>query len=663
MRALPLCHAFGLFLTLSGCQMPLFDNGFGDFSLRGDRGRDVDTPARSVAERQNRDANLRTPGPRQRLDPARVSSLNTFLQRGNLSLKNNALADARIQFETALQIDPQNAHALHMLGRIGDQEGRFEDAEYHYLRALASGRNANLLSDLGYSYMQQGKLDRARETLLQALEDQPDHRMAIINLGAVYAWSGDQEGALAWLRQVGTQEQAVASLNDILRTRPPGVGRGTQIAEQRPPEDPKQVDFETMKQQMAELRRQGQAKRRQKELGEEQQARQRIDSMLNQSIQPSQFEPERRRQEPAIRHAIPPGMRSGGSTGAGSPPMPIEIGPNGFVPASGQSVPQWPQNHQSQPPAAQPYYDGNGGPATGPGNNTMPEQWPHRSPPSNSAFGTNGQGQQFPPSAGPNPNFRGGATGQQFQPVGQGGQQMIPSGNVQWPQGRPGQQGVTSGGVQQPPQDYRTSGNWPQNQPVRTIEQTANWNAAGQRNQAANAAARMGMSAGPGGLFPVESQSGRPTQQNVAPQIGPSHSNYGPASAPAGPTSQQDVWRPGQQNSGSQNPGQQDFNQGVVPGGAAPAAPSHINWNQIPPSQINQVPSPTWNMNNQQPPPRQGQWSQAALLGEQWQTGSLSSATRHMQTATDSSQFAQPRYFTPPPRDDGQPNMINLGSR
>jgi tetratricopeptide (TPR) repeat protein len=583
MRALALCLATGLFLTLSGCQMPLFDNGFGDISPRRDRGRDVDTPARSVAVRQNRDANLRVPSPRQNLDPARLASLNTFLQRGNLSLKNNALADARIQFETALQIDPRNAHALHMMGRIGDQEGRFEDAEYHYMLALASGRNANLLSDLGYSFMQQGKLDRAREYLLKALEDQPDHRMATINLGAVYAWSGDQEGALAWLRQVGTHEQAVASLNDILRTRPPGGGGGTQTAEQQPPEDPKSVDYQTMRAQMAEVRRREQAKRRQKEQAEEWQARQRIDAMLNEGIQSSLFESEGRHREPAIRHAIPPGMRSGGAGGAGSPPMPLEIGPNGFVPASGQSVQERPRN-QSQPPAAQPYYGGNVIPSAGQGDSAMPEQWPHQSPPSNALIAPNGFGQQLPPGAGANPNIGGGSTGQQFPPR------------------------VTSGQIQQFPQNYQMPGNSPQNQPVRTIEQTANWNAAGQRNQAANAAARMGMSAGPGGLFPVNSQPAPgSTQQNVAPQNGPQpQNNYGPASPPARAVSQQDVWRPGQQNPGPHNSGQQNFNQGVVPGGAAPAAPSHINWNQLPPSQTHQIPSPTWNMNTQQPLARQG---------------------------------------------------------
>ena len=639
MRALPLCLATGLFLTLTGCQLPLFDNGFGDISPRRDRGRDVDTPARSVADRQNRDANLRASGPRQNLDPARLASLNTFLQRGNLSLKNNAFVDARIHFETALQIDPQNPHALHMLGRIGDQERRFEDAEEYYLRALSSGRNANLLSDLGFSYMQQGKLDRARESLLKALEEQPDHRMAIINLGAVYAWSGDQEGALAWLRQVGTQEEAVASLNKILRTPLPGVGGGTQIAEQQPPQDPKLVDYETMREQMAEVRRREQAKWRLREQAEEQQARQRIDAMLNQGVQPSGFEPERRRREPAIRHAIPPGMREGGAGGAGSPPMPIEIGPNGYSPASGQSIQGWPRN-QSQPPVAQPYYGGNVIPSAGQGDSGTLEQWPHQSPPSNALIAPNGFGQQLPPGAGPNPNFGGGSTGQQFPPR------------------------VTSGQMQQFPQNYQTPGNSPQNQPVRTIEQTAYWNAAGQRNQAANAAARMGMSAGPGGLFPVNSQPPPgSTQQNVAPQNGPQPQNYGPAAAPAAPVSQQDVWRPGQQNPGPQDPGQQNFNHGVVPGGAAPRAPSHINWNQIPPSQINQVSSPTWNMNNQQPPPRQGQWSQAALLGEQWRTGSLSSPTANIRTATDSPAFAQPQYFAPQPRDDGQPNMINLGRR
>lgn len=672
MRAFPICIASGLWLILSGCQLPLFDNGFGDVAKRGDRGRSVDAPARSVAERQRRDADSRTGQPvrRSNLDPGRLASLNQFLQRGNASLQNNALADARIQFDAALQIDPQNNHALHMLGRIGDQEGRFEDAEYHYLRALATGRNANLLSDLGYSYMQRGKLGRAREHLLQALAEQPDHRMAKINLGAVYAWSGDQKGALAWLRQVGTEEQAVASLSDIMRNRPAGSGAGTQIAEQ-PPQQQETVepaDYQAMIAQMEATRRQTQLQRQRREQADELRIRQRIESLMNEDdgALRTQFETRPQTNEPLIRHAVPPRRQ------------PLD----GYGPQQGGETSQY-QNPQYQNPQdqAQPYYmnppPGQQQPEQRPGDSTMPEQWPHGNRVPNEAYLGGGDPRAVPYTT--QPPFNGHvapramdapAVPQQYRSP-QAGWPMNPAG-APWPAGRPNQSDAGPNAMPYPAQNYQGPGGRPQNQPiqnqpVQTIEQTAHWAEAEQRNQAAQAAsraARMGMSAGPGGLFPMGTQP-RPDAlaPGAPPQNGFPQNQYQPNAPPqnmppqngqhqapgAGPAGQHDVWRPGQPDSD-----QYQSQQPVVPGGQAPGAPSVINWNQVPPSQIQRVPSPTWNMQNQQAPGRQGQWTQPEPLGQQWQNGSLASPTRNMQSATSGSQFAQPYYYTPPPRTDGQ---------
>lgn len=139
-------------------------------------------------------------------------------------MQRGALADARIQYEAVLNLSPNHATAHHMMGRINDQAKNFQRAESHYLQALsANPEDANLLSDLGYSYLQQGRLGEAREHLMKAITLDPDLKIAKVNMGAVYAYSGDQAGALAWLRQAGTEQQAQETLASLTTTPPPYV--------------------------------------------------------------------------------------------------------------------------------------------------------------------------------------------------------------------------------------------------------------------------------------------------------------------------------------------------------------------------------------------------------------------------------------------------------
>lgn len=165
--------------------------------------------------------------------PQTSEAIAAHIRQGSEAMRRRDWAAATIHYEAILSADPHNPLAHQMLGRIGDQTEKFENAEYHYLRALSSRpRDANLLSDLGYSYLQQGRLADSRKYLLQALSIDPEHQMAHANLAAVEAYSGKTDAALALLRRISSEEQAYQTLHELLSQPAPFVQR-QQLALQR----------------------------------------------------------------------------------------------------------------------------------------------------------------------------------------------------------------------------------------------------------------------------------------------------------------------------------------------------------------------------------------------------------------------------------------------
>ena len=239
MRKLPPFVAPGLCLLLVGCQTPLFSDGlFSSLTPNktltqksSDANSSVSATKPRVGARGWRGASARA-AENEAQAPAtglnNVSQLREFLARGNDAMQKGLLDDARIQYEMVLSLEPHHATAHHMLGRISDLSRRFDEAERHYLEALSANReDGYLLSDLGYSYLQQGRLDEARQYLTQAITREPDLPIAKVNLAAVYAYGGDQRGALAWLRQVGSEQLAQETLASITSKPAPWVMNGS----------------------------------------------------------------------------------------------------------------------------------------------------------------------------------------------------------------------------------------------------------------------------------------------------------------------------------------------------------------------------------------------------------------------------------------------------
>lgn len=126
------------------------------------------------------------------------------------------LIESRSLFQRALKQKPDDPTIHHQLAILSDKLQDYEDAQYHYLAAIqARPKDANLLSDLGYSYFLQKRYDKAEETLTKVVESNPDHKHAAVNLGAVHGALGNYDAAMSWFRRGGSEAEAQRNLAEF----------------------------------------------------------------------------------------------------------------------------------------------------------------------------------------------------------------------------------------------------------------------------------------------------------------------------------------------------------------------------------------------------------------------------------------------------------------
>jgi len=95
-----------------------------------------------------------------------------------------------------LQLQPEYADALQLLGGIMFRRKNYDEAEKIVLQAIAlDGQAAEFHNDLGNIYMARGRLEPAEKCFRQALELQPGFADPIANLGALLAKQGKQQAA------------------------------------------------------------------------------------------------------------------------------------------------------------------------------------------------------------------------------------------------------------------------------------------------------------------------------------------------------------------------------------------------------------------------------------------------------------------------------------
>ena len=166
-------------------------------------------------------------------DPPGPDDVAANLRRGHREAEAGRLDQAERYYERVLRDEPRNAVAHHRLGVIADERRDFPAAEGHYLAALRERPDdADLLNDLGYSYVLQGRAAEAERTLRAVVAASPRHERGLMNLALLYRQAGDDARAVAVLRLLGTEEEArtrlarlspETPLRDVLTTSATGA--------------------------------------------------------------------------------------------------------------------------------------------------------------------------------------------------------------------------------------------------------------------------------------------------------------------------------------------------------------------------------------------------------------------------------------------------------
>jgi len=111
------------------------------------------------------------------------------------------LLQAEAIYRRILQAAPNNPDALHLLGLIAHQTGKFETAVDLISRAIGIKPSGPMYYNLGVSLQAQGKLDAAISSYRQALALKPDDAKALSNLGAALQIQGQLDAAAESFRR------------------------------------------------------------------------------------------------------------------------------------------------------------------------------------------------------------------------------------------------------------------------------------------------------------------------------------------------------------------------------------------------------------------------------------------------------------------------------
>ncbi len=135
---------------------------------------------------------------------------------------------ARSAYEQALRLAPGNPRANFQLAIMDDDEGRFAEAEAHYMTLRRQDpREPNILASLGWSYLLQGRYEESDRILREALQYDGNNKLALNNLGMLYGTCGDYDGALTIFRMAGSEadaQRALAMLKQNAGNGPIGNG-------------------------------------------------------------------------------------------------------------------------------------------------------------------------------------------------------------------------------------------------------------------------------------------------------------------------------------------------------------------------------------------------------------------------------------------------------
>jgi predicted TPR repeat methyltransferase len=126
-----------------------------------------------------------------------VSSAGEYYDRGLLHHRAGRLEEAQAGYRKVLQLQPEHADALHMLGVIAYQGGQHDEALSLILRAgKLMPPNAGVYTNLGNVLQARGQLEEAAAAFSTAIKLAPEDAIAHNNLGNALRFQGKTEAAI-----------------------------------------------------------------------------------------------------------------------------------------------------------------------------------------------------------------------------------------------------------------------------------------------------------------------------------------------------------------------------------------------------------------------------------------------------------------------------------
>ena len=140
-----------------------------------------------------------------------------LLTKAHTAFQQGLMSEAQANYQAVLRKQPNHAEANHRLAVIADRQNDFLTAERYYQAAIAAApRDANILNDMGYSYLLQSRYAEAERYLTSALQQSPNQANAMNNLGMLHAKRGQPDQALAMFRRTSSEAEAQAKLARFL---------------------------------------------------------------------------------------------------------------------------------------------------------------------------------------------------------------------------------------------------------------------------------------------------------------------------------------------------------------------------------------------------------------------------------------------------------------
>ncbi|MDW8242886.1 MAG: tetratricopeptide repeat protein [Thermogemmata sp.] len=154
--------------------------------------------------------------PPPELPPAEVARL--ALRTAQEFEKNGRIPEAIQFYEKARAHDPGlRLVAGRRLAVLYDLSGQFAQADAQYGELLrAFPKDADLLNDIGYSHYCRGQWSTAEQHLLRAVQLQPQHKKAWVNLGMARAQQGRIEESLQAFQQAVSPAEAHCNVAFVL---------------------------------------------------------------------------------------------------------------------------------------------------------------------------------------------------------------------------------------------------------------------------------------------------------------------------------------------------------------------------------------------------------------------------------------------------------------